>query len=69
MTTALVIGSEPNDIKNIKDTIDLLTDCYATGKSTSLSYDNLESLLDWYKGIYGLLSDFSSFVHQTEINS
>jgi len=66
MSTALVIGSEPTDLRNIKNTINILTDCLQNNTKTQLSYDNLENLLDWYKGIYGLLSDFSVFVNQVE---
>jgi len=66
MSTALIIGSEPTDLKNIKNTINILTDCLQNNTTTQLSYNNLENLLDWYKGIYGLLSDFSVFVNQVD---
>lgn len=68
MTTAVAIGSEPTDLRNVKNTINILSD-YLTNNNnnTTLTYDDVENLLDWYKGIHSVLTDFSVFV--TSVNT
>jgi hypothetical protein len=66
MTTALVIGSEPTDLRNVKNTISILTDYLNLDNeknTTTLSYNDIENLLDWYKGIHSVLTDFSLFLN------
>jgi len=61
MSISIAIGSEPTDLRNIENTIDILTQCLNADKITNLSSDSLENLLDWYNGIYNILTDLSFF--------
>lgn len=68
MTTAVAIGSEPTDLRNVKNTINILSDYLNINhNNTTLTYDDVENLLDWYKGIHSVLTDFSVFV--TSVNT
>lgn len=68
MLTAVAIGSEPTDLRNVKNTISILHDYLNNNdNNTGLNLDDVMNLLDWYKGIHSILTDFSVFV--TSVNS
>lgn len=63
MALAVVIGNDTDDLRNIEDTIKILT-------LTKESYDTplgdrLETIIDWYNGIYKILTDADMFAMQT----
>lgn len=65
MSLGIIIGSDPQDVENLSDTIELL-------KRTRESYDTflgserLDSIITWYTGIHTLLTDPASFPVYTD---
>ena len=63
MTLAIAIGNNPEEINYIKTTVDVLK----TAKShyTNSDLEQLDTIIDWYNGIYSILTDAHLFAAQT----
>lgn len=62
MTLAIAIGNDTNEINYIKRTIDVLK----TAKTyyTNSDLEELDTIIDWYNGIYSILTDADLFAVQ-----
>jgi len=67
MSISIAIGSDVNDIRNIQNTINLLQ--YIADGSCSfetlkeISLEDIDNLIDWYSGIYSILTDVAVFAY------
>ncbi len=58
MSVAIAIGNDTQDIVNIQNTIHLLQSITDSSSSfETLSSEDIDSLIDWYKGIINILLD------------
>lgn len=76
MSLAIVIGSEPEHISNIEDTVSILKftrtlvsdgaislpNIYMNDSPAQFDSDYLSKIIDWYTGIYTLLTDPSALM-------
>lgn len=65
MSLGIIIGSDPQDVQNLSDTIELLKRTKESS-DTFLGEERLDSIISWYTGIYTLLTDPSSFPYHEE---
>jgi hypothetical protein len=80
MSLAIVIGSEPEHIANIEDTVSILKftrtlvsdgaislpNVYMNDSPAQFDSDYLSKIIDWYTGIYTLLTDPSAIMSDQE---
>jgi hypothetical protein len=76
MSLAIVIGSEPEHITNIEDTVSILKftrtlvsdgaislpNIYMNDSPAQFDSDYLSKIIDWYTGIHTLLTDPSALM-------
>ena len=76
MSLAIVISSEPEHISNIEDTVSILKyartlvsdgaislpNVYMNDSPAQFDSDYLSKIIDWYTGIYTLLTDPSALM-------
>jgi hypothetical protein len=73
MSVAIAIGNDTQDIVNIQNTINLLQ-YIADGSSSfetlkKISPEDIDNLIDWYKGIVNILLDPSLFSYDESHSS
>jgi hypothetical protein len=70
MSVAIAIGNDTQDIVNIQNTINLLQSITDTSSSfETLSPEDIDNLIDWYKGIINILLDPSLFSYDESHSS
>lgn len=70
MSVAIAIGNDTQDIVNIQNTIHLLQSITDSSSSfETLSSEDIDSLIDWYKGIINILLDPSLFSYDESHSS
>jgi len=76
MSLAIVIGSEPEHITNIEDTVSILKftktlvsegsinlpNVYMNDSPAEFNSEHVSKIIDWYTGIYTLLTDPSAIM-------
>ena len=80
MSLAIVIGSEPEHITNIQDTVSILKftrtlvsdgaitlpNVYMNDSPAEFNSEYVSKIIDWYTGIYTLLTDPSALMDNSE---
>jgi len=69
MSLSVIIGSEIEDINNIKNTIELLKftknivsdSVLSTPDHENIDSEKLDNIITWYTGIHNILTDPASF--------
>lgn len=70
MSVAIAIGNDTQDIVNIQNTINLLQSIADSSSSfETLSSEDVDNLIDWYKGIINILLDPSLFSYDESHSS
>jgi hypothetical protein len=70
MSVAIAIGNDTQDIVNIQNTINLLQSIADSSSSfETLSSEDIDNLIDWYKGIINILLDPSLFSYDESHSS
>jgi len=70
MSVAIAIGNDTQDIVNIQNTIHLLQSITDSSSSfETLSSEDIDNLIDWYKGIINILLDPSLFSYDESHSS
>lgn len=56
MSVAIAIGNDVDDLRNIEDTIKILS-LTKESYDTPLTHERLDNIITWYSGIYDILTN------------